>query len=134
MVRRFKGPDQVLVHVGETPRFFAPDEVVPDEVLELIEDLDRVTYDPDAPAPADDEDGGNGQDPEGGAGAAGGAGAPQGWDELDGSVKAISGWVAAAQDSQTTLQRAQFALDQELAKGDDQRKTLVAELQTTLGL
>lgn len=130
MVRRFKGPDQTLVHVGAEPRFYAPDEVVPDEVLELIEDLDRVSYDPDAPAP--DEGEGGGSDPEGGAGE--GAGSPDGWDELDGTVGSISGWVASATDSGTSVQRAQFALDQELAKGDSARKTLVAELQAVLGI
>lgn len=131
MVRRFKGPDQTLVHQGVHPRFFAPDEEVPEEVLPLISDLDRVTYDDDdVPDPA--EDGGSGEGPEGGAG--GGAGSPDGWAELDGSVKAISGWVGSAADPATGLQRAQFALDQELEKGDDARKTLVAELQSALGM
>lgn len=129
MVRRFKGPDQTLVHLGEDPVFFGPDEVVPDEVLELIEDLDRVSYDDEAPAVEED-----GSDPEGGAGAEGGAGSPDGWAELDGTVQSISGWVSSATDSATSLQRAQFALDQELAKGDGARKTLVAELQATLGI
>lgn len=136
MVRRFRGPDQVLVHVGQHPKFFGADTVVPDEVLPLLgegEALERITYD-DAASPVS-EAGGNGEGPEGSAGAGpdgGGAGAPEGWAELDGTIAAISDWVNAEPDS--VFQRAQFALDKELEAGDKARKTLVAELQQILGI
>ena len=132
MVRRFRGPDQTLVHVGLHPRYFSAHEEVPEEILPLLgdeENVDRLTYDDDAPAPA--EDGGGGEGPEGGAG--GGAGSPDGWAELDGKVSSISAWVGEDDDLRT--QRAQYALDQELARGEgNTRPTLIAELQAILGI